>query len=309
MSRHKMAMGFGAAALLLSFAGATGWAQQGTMVSIDQYTQDRLSSGTTAEKTYFQNKEDALTRTIDLGQYIQRDPETQQEQQVTIMVRTGQRIFCAHCGAMLKDTVHFTQVGIEESVRFYDDGTHGDLVPDDGLPTYIEDVRDDFIGPWCYQHMLLLENIRDRAKYKDAYSAKLLFREPMEEEEPQSFYSMVKVAPFDKESRLDYDTEAKLMPGTPGLEDRFSFWALDEKRRETIDDFEEGVIYEFKRADTHLDYWLHRNEVKPFVPQMLDQLVAAGSIPTGRYRRAVPGQPVNRWQQLQRDARAIPPRY
>jgi hypothetical protein len=282
------------------------------MVPIDQYTQDRLSTGTTADQTYYAEKEEALTRTIDLGQYIRRDPETQQEQQVTIMVRTGQRVFCAHCGAMLKNTVHFVQVGLEESVKFYDDGTHGDLVPDDGLPTYIEDVRDDFIGPWCYQHKLLLENIRDRAKYKDSYQAERLFREPMEEEEPQSFYSKVNVAPFDKESRLAYDTEAKILPGTPGVEDRFSYWALNDKRLETIDDFEEGVIYEFKRSDTHLDYWLHRNEIEPFVPQELAELASSMPVPSGRYRRAVPGQPTqptSRWQQLQRDARAIQPRY
>jgi hypothetical protein len=278
------------------------------MVPIDRYTQDRLSTGTTADRTYYAEAEEALTETIDLSPYIRRDPETQQEQEVTIMVRTGQRIFCAHCGAMLKNTVHFTQVGMEQSVRFYDDGTHGDLVPDDGLPTYIEDVRDDYIGPWCYQHKLLLESVRDRAKYKDAYSSKLLFREPMEEEEPQSFYSMVKVAPFDKESALAYHTEAKIMPGTPGVEDRFSYWALNEQRLEAIEDFEEGVIYEFKRATTHLDYWLHPNEIEPFVPQMLGELAIAAPVPSGRYHRPRPGQPTSRWQQLQRDARGVQPR-
>jgi len=310
-----MATGFGAVALLLSFLGGPGWGQ-GSMVPIDQYTRDRLTTGTTADQTYFAEKDEALTKTIDISQYIQRD-EQGREREVTILVQTGRRVFCAHCGMMLQDTVHFATVPMAESVKFYDDGTHGDLVPDDGLPTYIEDLREDYIGPWCYQHKLFLEQLELRARFKDAYSAKLMQREPMEEEEPQSFYSMVKVAPFDKESRLAIDPDARFMAGTPGMEDRYSYWALDKKLDETVEDFKEGVIWEFKRAKTHLDYWLHESEITPYVPQMLAELYAppsaAALTSTTPYRTygdrprfgTAPqygGAPVNRWQMLRYDA-------
>lgn len=73
----------------------------------------------------------------------------QQEQPPTILVKTGDRIFCAQCGRKLEDTVQFLEVTLEEAVNYYDDGSHHDDVPRDGLPSNIREIRDEYIGPYC----------------------------------------------------------------------------------------------------------------------------------------------------------------
>ena len=49
MSRHKQVTALAAVVILAAYSAPTGWAQ--TWQPVDQYTQDRLSTGTTAERT------------------------------------------------------------------------------------------------------------------------------------------------------------------------------------------------------------------------------------------------------------------
>ncbi|HNT34526.1 MAG TPA: hypothetical protein PKH07_05940 [bacterium] len=71
------------------------------------------------------------------------------DQPPTIMVKTGERVFCAMCGRKLDDTVHFEEVLLEQAGGYYDDGSHNDEVPRDGLPSNIIEVRTSYIGPYC----------------------------------------------------------------------------------------------------------------------------------------------------------------
>lgn len=284
---------------VLMLCPAMGWGQW-EWEDIDAYTERALTEGTTApERPYFGEAREQL-REIDLGPYIQRD-EQGREQEVLIVVWTGERIFCAHCGELLRDTTHFENVRLEESVNYFDDGTHGDLVPNDGLPTSIKKIDRDFIGPRCYQHMIFLESLRDRAEFRDAYLSAFLGMNPMEPEEPQTFFSEVGVAPLDPESRLAVDPMASVMPGAPGYEEKYSFVALDDLRKKKIRQFEENVIWEFKRKPMHINFYLHPNEIKPYVPSVVGQAAASAARVTPR----------SRWGMLREEAgeyasRAVP---
>ena len=67
----------------------------------------------------------------------------------TVMVKTGERVYCAYCGRKLEDTVHLEEVPLEQAKDFYDDGTHFDEFARDGLPTNVTESRDTYIGPYC----------------------------------------------------------------------------------------------------------------------------------------------------------------
>lgn len=256
--------------LMLASAPAGGQEPGIELESIDRYQERMLTDQRTAEeRPYFAETEEAL-RSIDLGQYVPRD-EQGREREVLILVWEGERIFCAHCGTLLRSTTQFQHVTMEQSVNYYDDGTHGDLIANDGLPSKVKDIDNDYIGPRCYQHMVYLEGLRERAQYRDAHRAAFLRTMPMDPEEPQTFYAMVNVAPLDSESRLALDPMAGIMPGTPGVEDQYSYMTLEQLRKRQVNEFEEAVVNEFKRKPWHTYYYLHRDEINPFVPQVTTQ--------------------------------------
>jgi len=72
-------------------------------------------------------------------------PPVEAEKQ--ILVLTGQRVLDAVTKALLED-VHFEKVPEDrKNVAFYDDGTHGDLVPNDNIWTNILEERRDVLSP------------------------------------------------------------------------------------------------------------------------------------------------------------------
>lgn len=263
-----------AAVAALTAASPQGAWGQFTLEDLPDFEEAVPTDTTTApERPYFGDTEEQL-RSVDLGQWVPRD-EQGREREVLILVREGERIFCAHCGTLLRSTVQFRHVTMEESVKYFDDGTHGDLIPNDGLPSNVKDINNDYIGPRCYQHMLFLEGLRDRADFRDAHRAIFLRTNPMDYEEPQTFFTQVKVAPLDAESRLAVDPMARINPETPGVEARYTFMALEQDRKQVVREFEEQVINEFKRKPWHTDYYLHPDEINPFIPAP----IAMGPLP------------------------------
>lgn len=74
-----------------------------------------------------------------------------------IRVITGRRVNCAVCGKLLED-VQYDEVPETMKDLFYDDGTHGDEVANDGTYTNIEEIKD-FIGPECLPLVIRLVNL------------------------------------------------------------------------------------------------------------------------------------------------------
>lgn len=74
-----------------------------------------------------------------------------------IRVVTGRRVHCAVCNRLLED-VRFEEVPETMRDEFYDDGTHGDEVANDGTYTNIE-VVDNVIGPECVELEIKLINL------------------------------------------------------------------------------------------------------------------------------------------------------
>ncbi len=64
-----------------------------------------------------------------------------------IRVVTGRRVKCAVCGRLLED-IRYEEVPETLKDQYYDDGTHGDEVANDGTYTNIEEISD-VVGPGC----------------------------------------------------------------------------------------------------------------------------------------------------------------
>ncbi|MCD6386665.1 hypothetical protein J7M23_12940 [Candidatus Sumerlaeota bacterium] len=74
-----------------------------------------------------------------------------------IRVVTGRRVKCAVTGELLED-VRYEEVPETMKDQFYDDGTHGDEVANDGTYTNIEEIND-VIGPKALELEIKLINL------------------------------------------------------------------------------------------------------------------------------------------------------
>lgn len=74
-----------------------------------------------------------------------------------VYVREGEAIYCAVYGDLIDYNVYPKAVPMDEiEGNYYDDGTHGDEVPYDGIPSNIIENRDTYLGPFAikYKNML-----------------------------------------------------------------------------------------------------------------------------------------------------------
>src|SRR5690606_16505353 len=101
-------------------------------------------------------------------------------------VRGGQRIFCANCNLLLYDTVDFRQVPALDSAGYYDDGTHGDDFPNDGVPSLVVEERDRYLGEYCWNNKLLVEGYVKRIEGMTAREFYDLYSGTWEIEEQRS---------------------------------------------------------------------------------------------------------------------------
>lgn len=82
-----------------------------------------------------------------------------EQQNVMVWVKEGKIVKCAYSRALLHYNVAWNNMPREvaESGKYYDDGTHGDEVAYDGIPSNIEIVDDRYIHPECWKNKLRLE--------------------------------------------------------------------------------------------------------------------------------------------------------
>ncbi|MEW6238939.1 MAG: hypothetical protein AB1656_26445 [Candidatus Omnitrophota bacterium] len=75
-------------------------------------------------------------------------------------VKYGEKVYDAVFGDLLEYKVYYIQV-LADSVGkdYYDDGTHGDEVAFDGMPSLIYITRDSYLGPFSIKYKHQLENM------------------------------------------------------------------------------------------------------------------------------------------------------
>jgi len=77
-----------------------------------------------------------------------------------VIVKEGEAIYCAVYGDLIDYRVYAKQVPVDEVAgNYYDDGTHGDEVPFDGVPSNIEEIRDKYLGPFAIRYKKMLEKV------------------------------------------------------------------------------------------------------------------------------------------------------
>ena len=70
-----------------------------------------------------------------------------------VLVRYGEKVYDAVFGDLVDYKVYFIQVPADTiGVHYYDDGTHGDEVGYDGIPSNITIIRDTYIGPFTIKY-------------------------------------------------------------------------------------------------------------------------------------------------------------
>lgn len=74
-----------------------------------------------------------------------------------VTVKYGEKIYCAMFGDLIDYKVYYIQVPADAiGVHYFDDGAMGDEVPYDGLPSNINVIRDQYLGPFAikYKHWI-----------------------------------------------------------------------------------------------------------------------------------------------------------
>jgi len=98
-----------------------------------------------------------------------------------ILVLTGERVIC-HVTAQLLEDIHYEYRPEAEKKQFYDDGTHGDLVPNDNIYTnYAE--RNDVLSPEANRLKLIYLRMLQLCEDTNPLD---FFRIPVATEEPLS---------------------------------------------------------------------------------------------------------------------------
>jgi hypothetical protein len=295
MAHARKTVFLGLAFLLTLFGAIPGPAQETTGVPvikpIADIEKEALETGATGAKRDF--KQDAL-QVVDLGQYVTRT-ETGQEQEALILVAEGQRVFCSvpfcpfnpssvNYKKPLADNVQYRWVTMKDSVKYYDDGSHGDILANDGLPSNIQNFTGVYICPYCYRHMVYLENLRERAKWKDFWSARQELRQPLIEERPTTFFVGTQVACLDPE---DLSPSNKANPMR-------NYYVLDQERKDFIQKYEGDVIALYKKPlDVgYMDYSLYPDQSRRPPAQIPAPQLGTGTGPGGTRPGVPQGQNV-----------------
>lgn len=88
----------------------------------------------------------------------------------TALVKYGEKVFDAVFGDLIDYKVYNIQVPADTiGVHYFDDGTNGDEVPYDGLPSYIMINRDTYIGPFTIKYKKQLQTAVEVARDMGAH--------------------------------------------------------------------------------------------------------------------------------------------
>ncbi|MFH1741340.1 MAG: hypothetical protein ABIH23_20240 [bacterium] len=77
-----------------------------------------------------------------------------------VTVKEGEAVYCAVFGDLIDYRVYPRQVPLDEIAgNYYDDGTHGDEVAFDGVPSNIEEDRDTYLGPFAIKYKNMMKKV------------------------------------------------------------------------------------------------------------------------------------------------------
>ncbi len=75
-----------------------------------------------------------------------------------VTVKYGEKVYDAVFGDLVEARIFFIQVPTDTiGVHYFDDGTHGDEVPFDGMPSLIIENKDTYLGPFAIKYKKLLK--------------------------------------------------------------------------------------------------------------------------------------------------------
>ncbi|MBN2326661.1 MAG: hypothetical protein JXR73_05855 [Candidatus Omnitrophica bacterium] len=75
-----------------------------------------------------------------------------------VTVKYGEKVYDAIFGDLVEARILYVQVPADAiGVHYFDDGTHGDEVPFDGMPSNIIENRDTYLGPFAIKYKNMLE--------------------------------------------------------------------------------------------------------------------------------------------------------
>lgn len=76
-----------------------------------------------------------------------------------VTVKYGEKVYDAVFGDLIEARISYFQVAADNvGTNYFDDGTHGDEVPYDGMPSNIIINRDTYLGPFAIKYKKVLEN-------------------------------------------------------------------------------------------------------------------------------------------------------
>ncbi|MDP8245059.1 MAG: hypothetical protein P9L94_13330 [Candidatus Hinthialibacter antarcticus] len=88
-----------------------------------------------------------------------------------VTVKYGEKIYCAMFGDLIDYKVYYIQVPADAiGVHYFDDGTMGDEVSYDGMPSNINVIRDQYLGPFAIKYKHWISKAVDKAEDMGALS-------------------------------------------------------------------------------------------------------------------------------------------
>lgn len=188
-------------------------------------------------------------------------------------VRSGQRIYCANCNLLLMDTVAFRQLPAAQTGTYYDDGTHGDDFPNDGVPTLIIEERDQSLGEYCWNIKLKVENYAEKVREMTAREFYDIYSGTFEQQEQRSL-----IIPG-MEEKYAGPPEPRVVEETTQVT---SIPEMEAIKRDFVEEYEILVVSRYQNYDYQPDYITFPPEIygprvePPEKPQKIVGPVGAG---------------------------------
>jgi len=131
-----------------------------------------------------------------------RRPRPEQEQ-ITVLIKQGKKVYCAWSNQLLHNDVSFKEVPPEQAEKFFDDGTHNDEIPFDGLPSSVDRDNYTHIGPYGVLIALELELLKNKVITLDSIDRYKVHEWIKKNKyDPLRFYSGLHVTSLDGKTTL-----------------------------------------------------------------------------------------------------------
>ena len=145
-----------------------------------------------------------LAQAIPGPDWLRRPRQERPEQkEITVEIKEGKKIYCAWSNQLIHNDVAFRTVSTEESTRYYDDGTHDDEIPFDGLPSSVQVNNYQYLSPYAVAIKEKMEELKNKVLTTETLDEKKPSRFQKEGLwDPQRFYCGMHVTSLDEKSTL-----------------------------------------------------------------------------------------------------------